>query len=170
MKPSSFKDYIHYIDDETSTKTRTRMNKKSHKGRYYGGLGLQPASTDMSVDGVGDAGGMAGGEGEEELVNKDQETEIDNETPSEDPNKQGMLRHVKNAHLVYKRRTEQGTFQELWIYNTGSKIQDETVIKKDILAGTDIPPNKTKSLDGAQSYEIVTLGNAQLLLIKNLVQ
>jgi len=88
----------------------------------------------------------------------------------EDPDKQGVLRKVKGAHLVYKRKSPDGDFEELWVFNTGGGLQDEITIRKAVLAGTDIPPSKTKSDDGIQSYEIVTLGNAQLLSIKGLPQ
>lgn len=81
----------------------------------------------------------------------------------EDPNKQGIIRTVDGAHLVYKRQTEDGTYEELWIYNIDNTLSTELEIKQAILAGTDIPSNKTESEDGYQSYTLTTLGNAQLL-------
>lgn len=85
-----------------------------------------------------------------------------------DPDKQGLIRTVKGAHLVYKRQEEEGTFEELWIFNTGKKFGDEYDVRHAILAGTDIPPKKTRSDDGNQEYFLSTLGNAQLLHIKGL--
>ncbi len=86
---------------------------------------------------------------------------------TEDPDRAGMIRTVKNAHLVYKRETEEGTFEELWIYNIDS-LRSEMETKKAILAGTDIPPNRMSSPDGSQTYEIWSAGNAEMLLIKGL--
>ena len=86
---------------------------------------------------------------------------------SDDPDRQGLIRTVKGAHLVYKRDTEEGSFEELWIYNV-STLRDELIVKKAILAGTDIPTNKTQSPDGSQSYEIWSAGNAEMLLVKGL--
>jgi hypothetical protein len=93
---------------------------------------------------------------------------ISNDIPSEDPNKMGSIRTVKGAHLVYKRQTPDGTFKELWIYNIGDHIQNSIDIKKAIIAGTDIPDNHVRSPDNTQSYELITLGNAQLLYISGL--
>lgn len=105
---------------------------------------------------------------EEKSASNDPLTEpnIDNE----DPNRQGVIRTVPKAHLVYKRQTSDGTYEELWIYTTGGSMQDELTIRRAILAGTDIPANKVKSPDGSQSYEIWTVGNGQLLNIKGLPQ
>lgn len=87
----------------------------------------------------------------------------------EDPNRQGMIRTVKGAHLVYKREVEDGTYEELWIYNA-STLRDEITIRKAVLAGTDIPVNKSQSPDGAQSVETWVAGNAELMLVKGLPQ
>lgn len=87
----------------------------------------------------------------------------------EDPNRQGLIRTVKGAHLVYKRSVDDGAFEELWIYNV-STLRDEVTIRKAILAGTDIPVNKTQSPDGSQSFETWSAGNAELMLIKGLQQ
>lgn len=84
-----------------------------------------------------------------------------------DPNRQGLIRTVKDAHLVYKRESEDGTFEELWLYNS-TALQDEMQIKKAILAGTDIPTNKTQSPDGTQTYEIWAVGNGAMMLIKGI--
>jgi hypothetical protein len=94
--------------------------------------------------------------------------EDDPEEDDEDPNKQGVIRKVKGAHLVYKRQDEEGTYEELWIYKLTGEVKDDLEIRRDILAGTDIPQNKTKSEDDTQSYDLWTSGNVQWLKISNL--
>lgn len=96
---------------------------------------------------------------------EDQDTEED-----KDPNKQGIIRFVKGAHLVYKRQNDSGSYDELWIYNIGNAFDDDMNIRKSILAGTDIDKNKTSSKDGSQNYSLKTLGNAQYLFITGLPQ
>ena len=78
-----------------------------------------------------------------------------------------IIRTVNGAHLVYKRQAEDGTFNELWVYNTDN-MQGELKIRRDILAGTDIPQNQTQSEDGSQHYTLQTLGNGQILYIQGL--
>ncbi|MDE1830558.1 MAG: hypothetical protein KGI25_09565 [Thaumarchaeota archaeon] len=79
-----------------------------------------------------------------------------------------MIRTVKGAHLVYKRKNEEGTFDELWVFGTGGDMENSLKVRRAILAGTDIPPRATKSQNGAQSYTLKTLGNGQILHIKGL--
>lgn len=95
------------------------------------------------------------------------EEEFDDQE-EQDPDLQGIIRTVDNAHLVYKRQTGDGDYEELWIYNVQSDLRNDLDIRRNILAGTDIPQGKTKSEDGSQYYDIVTLGNAQLLHISGL--
>lgn len=117
----------------------------------------------------------APGEGDDEFTPPDDgdDSDVDDlagdiaNDVSEDPNRQGLIRVVKGAHLVYKRETEDGSFEELWMYNIVS-LRDELKLKKMILAGTDIPPTKTQSDDGSQTYEIWSAGNAELILIRGL--
>ncbi len=85
-----------------------------------------------------------------------------------DPDRAGIIRTVDNAHLVYKRQSEDGTYHELWIYNLYDTTHDELEIRRDILAGTDIPVNKTFSPDGTQKYAISTMGNAQMIEVSGL--
>ena len=116
----------------------------------------------MPADGAGAEGGddlTLDGEGGELGGDMDQ-------TP-DDPNKQGVLRTVKNAHLVYKRENGDGGFEELWIYNIGT-LKDELETRKAILAGTDIPVSKTSSEDGSQTYTIWSAGNAELIHVTGL--
>lgn len=89
------------------------------------------------------------------------------EDAAEDPDRAGLIRAIPKAHLVYKRETEDGTFEELWIYNVDT-LRDELAVRKAILAGTDIPVNKTKSPDGSQEYSMWTAGNAEMLLVTGL--
>ena len=87
----------------------------------------------------------------------------------EDPNRQGMIRVVKGAHLVYKRKTPDGFYEELWMFNIGKDAaRDEMVVRKEILSGTDIPETGTSSEDGLQSYELWTSGNGQMMKINGL--
>lgn len=126
---------------------------------------LDPSSLDAPADEMGDEM-----DGEMSLdMPEDDHPELDGiaDDATDDPNRQGLIRTVKGAHLVYKRETEEGSFEELWIYNV-TTLRDELIVKKAILAGTDIPTNKMQSPDGAQSYEIWSAGNAELLMIKGL--
>jgi hypothetical protein len=92
-----------------------------------------------------------------------------NTTPdSENPDKQGMIRKIPNAHLISKRTNDSGTFTELWMYEIRKGIRDEFDIRDNILAGTDIPPNSTSSPDGSQTYTLWTAGNMQLIQINGL--
>lgn len=85
----------------------------------------------------------------------------------DDPNRQGLVRTVKGAHLVYKRKNEEGSYDELWVFGTGNNdIKDSLEVRRAILAGTDIPPRALKSENGQQSYTLTSLGNGQLLHIK----
>ncbi len=86
----------------------------------------------------------------------------------EDPNFQGVIRTVKNAHLVYKRQNEDGEYNELWIYMLDTPDKDELETRRNILAGTDIPQGKKQSEDGEQRFELWTVGNIQWLLISGL--
>lgn len=125
-----------------------------------------------ALDALG--GGMGGApedsEGEEPVDGADPETDenIDSiaNKASDDPNRQGLVRTVRGAHLVYKREVDNG-FEELWIYNV-TTLQDEMIVRKAILAGTDIPPNKSSSPDGSQTYKVWSAGNAEMLLVTGL--
>jgi len=95
--------------------------------------------------------------------------DFDGNEEDEDPDRQGLIRVVPGAHLVYKRVDEDGTFEELWIYNIpDSELESELEIRRAILAGTDIPRGKTQTEDGVQSYEMWTAGNAQMVKISGL--
>lgn len=87
---------------------------------------------------------------------------------SEDPDFQGVIRTVTGACLVYKRKTEEGTFEELWIYNVGKNMRNEVKIRRAILAGTDIPVHGVTSDDGTQEMQSTTIGNVQYLRLTGL--
>jgi len=91
-----------------------------------------------------------------------------NDAPEIDPDRMGDIRTVAGAHLVYKRQASDGTFTELWIYNIGDHIDTAIATKKAIIAGTDIPADQMRSPDNTQTYDLVTMGNAQLLQITGL--
>ena len=86
---------------------------------------------------------------------------------SDDPNRRGLIRTVKDSHLVYKRESEDGTFEELWIFNV-TDLKNEMKIRKAILAGTDISTNNTSSPDGKQEYSLWTAGNMEMLQVVGL--
>jgi len=135
--------------------------------------------TDDPMAGFSDptSGGAAGGSNEGDDLPPDVAPEEGNDELSqlddvasnatEDPDRQGAIRAVKKAHLVYKRESGDGGFEELWVYNVGT-MKDELETRKAILAGTDILPGKTTSPDGTQTYSIWSTGNAELLSIKGL--
>lgn len=136
---------------------------------------------DAVTVGMGPAGGASelpggtGAGGEMEMGGGVADADPDEEAPDvmepqewQDPNRQGTIRRVKNAHLVYKRQSDDGTFEELWIYKQGDKFDDELEIRRDILAGTDIPVNKTQSDDKRQQSDSWTSGNVQMLKITGL--
>lgn len=128
------------------------------------------------------------GEGEEDYPSDDTivSTDVNDEDPDmdamdsedmgpgeevepEDPDKQGMIRVVNGAHLVYKRKQDDGTYEELWQYKIKDHdMRNEVEVRHDILNGTDIPVDKTRSEDGTQRYELTTMGDAQLLRITGL--
>lgn len=116
--------------------------------------------------GMGDQTGAGMGAGED-ITTPTADEEPDLEEPL-DANRAGIIRTVDNAHMIYKRQSEDGTYEELWIYNIHDTTNDELAIRRDILAGTDIPVKKTRSADGLQSYTIITMGNAQILKLSGL--
>jgi hypothetical protein len=153
------KDYLRWLDPDD---VRKAMNNKDPKKRRWGVMESEEEPT-PETDRKDD-------EMKNDEMSPEQSDEVETEK-SENPNRQGLIRTIKNAHLVYKRQTPDGTYNELWIYNIGNgKFRDELVIRRAILAGTDIPPNKTKSPDGTQEYEVWTIGNAQLVQITGLQQ
>jgi penicillin V acylase-like amidase (Ntn superfamily) len=86
---------------------------------------------------------------------------------TENPDKQGAIRVVPGAHLVYKRQSKDGTYEELWMYKN-EDVKKALGTRRDIISGTDIPVNKSTSDDASQSYTIWTTGNVEILHITGL--
>lgn len=99
--------------------------------------------------------------------NMDGEEPAADEIPSDH---QGQIRSVTGANLVYKRQTQDGTYDELWIYTIGKDVKAEFAIRKAILSGTDIDPNTLQSDDGTQRSQTTTVGNVQFISISGVPQ
>lgn len=93
---------------------------------------------------------------------------VEEDPVEEDPDFQGIVRTVAGACLVYKRKNEDGSYDELWIYNVGTNMRDEVKIRRAILSGTDIQPHDVSSPDGTQRLETTTIGNVQYISISGL--
>jgi len=149
----------------------TNSTAVSYYTRFLDEFGLSSKDSDEALgQGVNMGGGMGQPQSQQagqEVMPAPAEKPPEMEEPV-DPDRAGIIRTVKNAHLVYKRQEEDGTYEELWIYNIHDSTNDEMDIRRDILAGTDIPAHKTKSLDGQQSYSAITMGNAQMLKVTGL--
>lgn len=106
----------------------------------------------------------------EEDLNDEDDSELDlvASTATDDPDKQGLLRNVIGAHLVYKRCGPDGKYEELWVYKGGEDMKDSLKVRRSILSGTDILPNTTISPSGEQSYSTWAAGNCEMLNIKGL--
>ncbi len=126
--------------------------------------------TEGDEEGMDDEGDLEPNPEEDQPVNPDDDQDLDQvaNKATENPDRQGVLRAVRGAHLVYKRETEDGTYEELWVFNGGDSVSKNLDTRKAILAGTDIPTNKTSSPDGKQQYTLWTAGNAELLNIVGL--
>lgn len=146
----------------------------------------------LGADAIADADGAGGLEGEggtdfefdvgditlddyeadEDFDDMSQEDADDIATGGEEghPDFQGEIRTVRGANLVFKRKTDDGNFEELWIYNVGNDIKRETQIRRAILAGTDVDPGSQQSKDGQQRADSSTTGNVQFLHIVGLPQ
>ena len=97
----------------------------------------------------------------------DDEEDFDSEEETESKY-EGVVRAVKGAYLVSKKRQPDETFTEVWMYNVGQKYDDEANIRKSILSYTDIDPAKNFSEDGSQEVNLKTVGNVQFLTITGL--
>jgi hypothetical protein len=87
---------------------------------------------------------------------------------SEDPDKQGIIRTIKNAHLIYKRQDGDGSYVELWVYNISKGYKDEYKIRNAILDGTDIDTKSGSSPDNKQKFELWTIGERQFIQVTGL--
>lgn len=97
-----------------------------------------------------------------------QPDEYDDQASAEDSNFQGDIREIPGARLVYKRKNETGTYDEMWVYVMSKSMRDENNIKQSILSGTDVEPNSQQSPDGKQSYSMWTIGNRQMIKVSGL--
>lgn len=86
----------------------------------------------------------------------------------EDPDRQGVIRTIKNAHLIYKRMDSDGTFSELWMYDISKGSKDEFDIRNAILDGTDIDQKTGASDDNKQKYTLWTNNTRQMMHITGL--
>lgn len=106
----------------------------------------------------------------DDLEGLDSEEGIQDEQEDQDPDFQGVIRTVPGACLVYKRKDEQNTYEELWVFNVGGRdMRPEIKIRNSILAGTDVDPKTQKSQDGQQTCDTITVGNVQFLHLKGLL-
>jgi len=162
---------------------RPDMERQDIINAFIKKLGVTESTATSYYQRLAKEAGITGPGGDEEDVTFDDEDAdegvgqgeiaepvVDPDTEWDDKNRAGIIRVVPGAHLIYKRQQEDGTFEELWIYKIGEDFIKEIDIRKDILSGTDIPPNKTKSPDGSQSYSITTMGDGQLMSITGLPQ
>jgi hypothetical protein len=92
----------------------------------------------------------------------------DDKKKKENPDKQGVLRKIQNAHLIYKRQDVDGTYTELWTYDIQKGVKDEFNIRNAILNGTDIDHKTGSSPDNIQRYELWTSNNRQFMQITGL--
>lgn len=86
----------------------------------------------------------------------------------EDPDKQGLIRTIPGAHLIYKRVGNNGTYTEMWMLQVGPNHRTEDKIRSAILDGTDIDQRLGASESGEQSYEIWTCNDRQIMKISGL--
>lgn len=184
----TLREFYKAIDNNEMSKEKKKQKRKDSKGRPDrglragdGGLAEEIGSAQSPASFTADQNGLSQIkvsriEDEEDMdMDDDMEMGMDDETPTdddyeeaEDPNRMGTIRVIKGAHLVYKREDEGGSFEELWIYRTRDGSKEDLEVRRDILAGTDIPTNKKKSKDGTQSFTLWSVGNVQFLNIQGL--
>jgi hypothetical protein len=171
------------VDDEGNIESDTLDNDGLRPDGSHDGLGMDGMDGEM-LPPLSDTDEMEGDDpympkdaelGDEELPLEDEGLEGEDDllgdeenADGSDPDFQGVIRTVTGACLVYKRKTEDGTYEELWIYNVGKNMRNEVKTRRSILAGTDIPPHDVASEDGSQTVETTTVGNVQYLKITGL--
>lgn len=147
------KDVIHHTSDEKKKKNRIRIRRLDDEN--------QEEVTDQDTPGIEDPNAEV--PTNNELGGEQQETPEKQEW--DDPNRQGAIRSVEDAHLVFKRQNDEGTFEELWLYKDGDDFKSEIDIKRNIMAGTDIPKNQSHTNDKSQESKLWSVGNIQMLHI-----
>jgi hypothetical protein len=100
----------------------------------------------------------------------DEKTDQVVDKATENPDKQGLIRSVPGARLVYKRESQDGTFEELWFYNSKDMTSSMQIRQQILSSGTDIKGNNPASEDGKQFFTLWSSGNGELLNIKGLPQ
>lgn len=165
---------VHTLDDEDQQSAQPEDEFNPDADEEFGDLNLPDDTED-----VGDDQDMSNDSTDDLNLPADNEIAVDDESgdtsdigdianhATDDPDKQGVIRAVDKAHLVYKRSSESGGFEELWVYNIGT-LKDDLDVRKAILSGTDIPPNQTTSKDGSQTYTMWSAGNAEMIHITGL--
>lgn len=162
IKPATADTYYHMIVKELNLEDRSvededELPEEDDESGFDEGEPDSEMLPDLEFD---DDGVMVG----------DAELEDNEYAIQDNPERRGIVRRVDNAHLVYKRMNDSGTFDELWIFNTSDNMSDSLEIKRAILAATDIPPRQTTSEDGIQRYTMTTMGDVQFMEINNLPQ
>lgn len=98
---------------------------------------------------------------DDEQLGMDVDDGIEDDTSKEeDPDRQGSIRVVKNAHLIYKRKDDNNMYTELWVYKEDMSKQISKDVYYAILAGTDIPRGSNSSPDGTQTVSTWMVGPA----------
>lgn len=114
----------------------------------------QNSEQDLQSAQLSDAGG------DTELDIDDGETLSDTdsgEVPSTS-DRDGEIRVVPRAHLVYKRKQDANKFTELWIYKHDNLAKQSDLVYAAILAATDIPVRAKSSPDGEQTVKTWRIG------------
>ena len=176
---SKFRDFITqqiHPDDSDDEFNDDEFNDDEFNDDEFNDDGIASVENEEELDSVvnyeENPDDLTNEENPDDIANEENPDDIANEENPDDidhPNRQGTIRTVKGAHLVYKRKTPDGFYEELWMYNIGKDTnRDEIELRKDILSGTDIPPESTRSPDGDQSYDLWTVGNGQMLKVMGL--
>lgn len=105
---------------------------------------------------------------DDSMDNTDDDQPIDAvaKNATDDPDRQGVIRTIDGAHLVYKRKGDTG-YDELWIYNT-TDVKISVPIRRQIISGSDIPPGETQTANGEQKLVTWSVGNAELIALYGL--
>ena len=167
MAGMGFKTYITQLSNVKNIKSHKKMDSNAPKAYPYGLSDAPEMEEDEENTVSTDVDNGQNNEIEFKDANNVEPTETTDKKP-ENLNRQGLIRVVKNAHLIYKRKDKTGTFEELWLYHIKENMKTDYVTRNAILAGTDIEKNHTTSEDGLQSYELWSIGNIQFLHLTGL--
>ena len=132
-------------------------------------ISIKPRRSDDQVNHHGDLDQLDDlekhkGEDDKEETEEKEDKDQDDQKGDGKGDKEGMIRVVKGAHLVYKRKNEDGLYDELWVFPTSNVFSDEKIVDK-ILAGTDIEKSNGTNEDGTQEYEYWTIGNVNMMKV-----